>query len=93
MLAQIFTSRYIIIAVLLSFLSLIVFYYLEICHPLQAYTFPAERRCANTVFASHVYSRLVRRLLSHGTTTAVYYATIHLDATKALVDICRVSFN
>lgn len=56
---------------------------------LQKYTFPAERRCENTSFAASVYSRLVSRLLSHGTTTAVYYGSIHLAATKALVDTCR----
>ena len=56
---------------------------------LQHYTFPAERRCADLELARAVYSRLVRRLLSHGTTTAVYFASIHLEATKALVDICR----
>ena len=33
--------------------------------------------------------RLGRRLLSGGTTTAVYYGSIHLEATKALVDACR----
>lgn len=30
------------------------------------------------------------KLLSHGTTTAVYYGSIHLDATKVLVDTCLV---
>jgi hypothetical protein len=36
-----------------------------------------------------VYTALVQKLLAHGTTTAVYYATIHLEATKRLVDVCR----
>ena len=56
---------------------------------LQAYTFPAERQCSDTAFARRVYEALVDRLLSHGTTTVAYYGSIHLDATKALVDICR----
>ena len=56
---------------------------------LQHYTFPAERRMSDVELAKKVYSRLVRRLLTHGTTTAVYFASIHLEATKALVDICR----
>jgi len=56
---------------------------------LQTYTFPAERRCENTAYAARVYDKLVRRLLSAGTTTAVYYGSIHLEATKALVDACR----
>ena len=56
---------------------------------LQAYTFPAEKRCEDTAYAARVYGKLVRRLLSAGTTTAVYYGSIHLEATKALVDACR----
>jgi guanine deaminase len=36
----------------------------------------------------HVYNRLVSRTLSHGTTTASYYATIHVPATNLLADIC-----
>eukprot|EP00966_Prymnesium_polylepis_P303246 7004646-Prymnesium_polylepis.3 len=56
---------------------------------LQHYTFPVEKRCADVELARAVYSRLVRRLLRHGTTTAVYYASIHLESTKLLVDICR----
>jgi guanine deaminase len=56
---------------------------------LQHYTFPAEKRCADAELARAVYSRLVRRLVRHGTTTAVYYASIHLESTKLLVDICR----
>ena len=56
---------------------------------LQHYTFPAERRCEDTAFAARVYDKLVLRLLRAGTTTAVYYGTIHLEATKALVDVCR----
>jgi len=30
----------------------------------------------------------VKKLLSLGTTTVVYYASIHLESTKKLVDIC-----
>jgi guanine deaminase len=36
-----------------------------------------------------VYSRLVRRLLRNGTTTALYFATIHLEASKILGNICN----
>ena len=56
---------------------------------LQEYTFPAERRMEDAAFARTVYSKLVRRLLDNGTTTSVYYASIHLEATKVLVDVCR----
>ncbi|KAL1499310.1 hypothetical protein AB1Y20_011518 [Prymnesium parvum] len=56
---------------------------------LQHYTFPAERRLEDASLAADVYTRLVRRLLAHGTTTAVYFASLHLGGTKALVDVCR----
>src|SRR5690242_9358120 len=37
--------------------------------------------------AKTVYSRVVSRTLAHGTTTASYYATIHVPATNLLADI------
>ena len=42
----------------------------------------------DTERAISVYDTLVRRLLRNGTTTAMYFATQHLEATKKLVDIC-----
>lgn len=53
---------------------------------LQKYTFPTEAYFADTAKAKDVYPTVVRRLLEHGTTTAVYYATVHLEAIKLLVD-------
>jgi len=55
---------------------------------LQRYTFPLESRYADLGFAEEVYERLVETLLAHGTTTALYFATIHLPATKRLAEIC-----
>ncbi len=55
---------------------------------LQAYTFPLESRYEDVVFATTVYESLVDGLLANGTTTAVYFGTIHLPATKILADIC-----
>jgi guanine deaminase len=55
---------------------------------LQAYTFPLESRYADTTFAQAVYESLVGGLLANGTTTAVYFATLHLPATQILADIC-----
>ena len=55
---------------------------------LQAHTFPLESRYADLAFASEVYARLVATLLAHGTTTALYFATIHLPATQRLAEIC-----
>jgi guanine deaminase len=55
---------------------------------LQTFTFPLEARFADIDHAKTVYESLVEGLLANGTTTAVYYATIHLPATKKLADIC-----
>jgi guanine deaminase len=55
---------------------------------LQRFTFPLEARYADTAFARQVYESLVANLLANGTTTAMYFATLHLEATKALADIC-----
>jgi guanine deaminase len=55
---------------------------------LQAYTFPLESRYADPAYARTVYDSLVEGLLANGTTTAMYFGTIHLPATQILADIC-----
>jgi guanine deaminase len=55
---------------------------------LRTFTFPLEARYADLSFAATVYESLVDGLLANGTTTALYYATIHLPATQKLADIC-----
>lgn len=55
---------------------------------LLRYTFPLEERFADLDFANSVYEDLVATLLAHGTTTALYFATIHLPATQRLAEIC-----
>ncbi|MBL8772418.1 MAG: guanine deaminase [Phenylobacterium sp.] len=55
---------------------------------LMKYTFPLEARYSDIAFAQHVYDLLVRELLAQGTTTAVYFATIHQDASLALARRC-----
>ncbi|KNG49616.1 guanine deaminase [Stemphylium lycopersici] len=55
---------------------------------LQKYTFPTESSFSDLQRAHRVYQNFVSRTLSHGTTTAAYYATIHVPATNALADIC-----
>ncbi len=55
---------------------------------LQKYTFPLEAKYQDENFARIVYSDLVSSLLSAGTTTAVYYGTIHQKANQILADIC-----
>ncbi len=55
---------------------------------LDKYTFPLEARYADLAFARASYERLVRDLIANGTTTALYFATIHQAATRVLADIC-----
>ncbi|MBR0557989.1 guanine deaminase [Ciceribacter sp. L1K23] len=55
---------------------------------LQKYTFPLEARYADIAFARRAYSLLVEDLIANGTTTALYFATVHQDATRVLVDTC-----
>jgi guanine deaminase len=55
---------------------------------LQAHTFPLEARYADLGYADSMYESLVEALLANGTTTALYFATIHLPATQRLADIC-----
>ncbi len=55
---------------------------------LHTHTFPLEARFADTAFAERAYAALVADLLANGTTTAVYFATIHQAATRLLVDLC-----
>ena len=50
------------------------------------YTFPLEARYADLAFARPVWADLVSGLLAHGTTTAVYFATVDVAATTALAE-------
>lgn len=52
------------------------------------HTFPLEARYADPAFAAVVWADLVRTLLRHGTTTAVYFATNDEAATVALAAEC-----
>ena len=54
---------------------------------LGKYTFPLEARYADLDFARPRYDTLVRDLLAAGTTTALYFATVDLNATKLLADL------
>lgn len=60
--------------------------------PLEAwltrYTFPLEARYDDLAFATKTYEALVQKLLACGTTTAVYFATIHSPASLRLAEIC-----
>ena len=55
---------------------------------LFAYTFPLEARYADETFADRVWRHMVPTLLSHGTTTATYFSSIHEGATRRLAEVC-----
>ncbi|VVT53885.1 uncharacterized protein SAPINGB_P003799 [Magnusiomyces paraingens] len=54
---------------------------------LETYTFPLESSLSNIDKAKFVYNKVIDRTLRSGTTTASYYATVHVGATKALADV------
>lgn len=54
----------------------------------QKYTFPAESKFSNLEFAERVYNAAVHSHLRNGSTTCVYFATIHKDASLLLAKIC-----
>lgn len=55
---------------------------------LNTYTFPLEAKFSDIAFAEETYSHLVDTLLGNGTTTALYFATIHEEASFLLAKIC-----
>jgi guanine deaminase len=55
---------------------------------LQQYTFPLEARYQDIEFAKHSYGNLVDTLLANGTTTALYFGTVHNEASLLLAEIC-----
>jgi guanine deaminase len=56
---------------------------------LERYTFPTEAKFADSAFARAAYERAVARHLRNGSTTVSWFATIHLEATQILADVCR----
>jgi guanine deaminase len=55
---------------------------------LNTYTFPLEASLSDPAKARQVYTRVIRKTLSHGTTCAAYYATIDVPSTNLLADLC-----
>jgi len=55
---------------------------------LNEFTFPFEARCKEVEWARTVYKAVVSRTLRAGTTTAVYFATLHNEASLELARIC-----
>lgn len=62
---------------------------MELLPWLEKYTFPAESKFQQDAIAQQIYSKCVKRHLKNGTTTAVYFATIHLQASLTLAKICK----
>ncbi|WP_342359935.1 guanine deaminase [Terrarubrum flagellatum] len=62
--------------------------HLSLADWLRGKTFPLEVRYADIAFARRVYDSLVDTLIANGTTTALYFATIHAEASLALAEIC-----
>ncbi|XP_046404842.1 guanine deaminase isoform X2 [Ischnura elegans] len=54
---------------------------------LDHYTFPMEAKYSDEQFAETIYNAVVKRTLSYGTTTACYFATIHVATAIVLADI------
>lgn len=55
---------------------------------LNKYTFPTESMFKDPDFAKKVYTDVVKRFLNNGTTTCCWFASLHLEASKILCDIC-----
>ena len=55
---------------------------------LDRHTFPLEARYADEEFAGRVYESLVTAMIANGTTTAMYFGSAHLPATRLLAEIC-----
>ena len=60
----------------------------ELSHWLNSFTFPLESKYADINYAREVYTDLVKTLLTNGTTSAMYFGTIHNEATLELARIC-----
>lgn len=55
---------------------------------LDVYTFPMEAKYRDVEFAKRVYDDLVNELIANGTTTALYFGTIHNEANLELAKAC-----
>jgi len=55
---------------------------------LDTYTFPLEAKYQDLDFAKSVYNNLVQELLANGTTTVLYFGTIHNAANLELAKAC-----
>ena len=63
----------------------------ELSYWLNNFTFPLESKYKDINYAREVYTDLVKTLLANGTTSAMYFGTIHNEATLELAKICANS--
>jgi len=55
---------------------------------LNTYTFPLEAKFKDLDYAQKVYQSLVKELLANGTTTGLFFGSIHTDANLVLAKVC-----
>ena len=60
---------------------------LQLMDWLNRYAFPTEARFADPEYARIMYTAFADELVRHGTTHAVIFATIHMQATEILMEI------
>ncbi|KAI7903840.1 guanine deaminase [Cokeromyces recurvatus] len=60
---------------------------LQLLEWLDTYVFPCESDFKDTDHAARAYEAVVRRFIKNGTTTCSWFATIHVESCKRLVDI------
>ncbi|CAO3633096.1 unnamed protein product [Cunninghamella echinulata] len=60
---------------------------LQLLEWLDKFVFPCESAFKDEKHATHTYTKVVSRFLRNGTTTCSWFATIHLEACKRLVDV------
>jgi len=63
----------------------------ELLEWLETYTFPEESKYRNLGYARNAYTAVVRNLVNGPNTRACLYATVHLPATRLLMDILEES--
>ena len=60
---------------------------LELLPWLKSYTFPEEKKYADTAYAERMYRRFIRDLWRFGTMRSCVFATIHTDSTRLLMQL------
>lgn len=53
---------------------------------LENYTFPTEKKFANSDYAAHIAKLFIEQLINNGTTTAFVYSSVHKQSVDALFE-------